>query len=56
MEPINAYGYFLTAANQPLEKREFVIDDIDQDHVVVEVAGCGLCHTDISFLSGQVQT
>ena len=56
MKPIQAYGYFLTAANKPLERREFTIDSIADDQVVVEVAGCGLCHTDISFLSGQVQT
>jgi len=56
MEPIQAYGYFVTAANKPLERREFSIDSIQDDQVLVKVAGCGLCHTDISFLSGQVQT
>ncbi|MBI2604816.1 MAG: 6-hydroxycyclohex-1-ene-1-carbonyl-CoA dehydrogenase [Deltaproteobacteria bacterium] len=57
---IDAYGYFFTAANQPLERRDFTIPEItsDQvpDQVVVEVAGCGLCHTDIGFITGSVKT
>lgn len=56
MNPIDAYGYFLTAANAPLERRSFTIDSVDDDHAVVAVAGCGLCHTDLSFISGSVQT
>jgi 6-hydroxycyclohex-1-ene-1-carbonyl-CoA dehydrogenase len=56
MSPIDAYGYFLTAANEPLEKRNFTIETVEADHVVVAVAGCGLCHTDLSFISGSVGT
>ncbi len=56
METIEAYGYYLTAANAPLEKRTFTIDHVEADQVVVAVAGCGLCHTDLSFISGSVQT
>ena len=56
MNPIEAYGYFLTAPNAPLEKRTFTIESIEADQVVVAVAGCGLCHTDLSFISGSVQT
>jgi 6-hydroxycyclohex-1-ene-1-carbonyl-CoA dehydrogenase len=56
MEPIQAHGYFYTAPNERLEKRDFTIDQIEADQVVVKVAGCGLCHTDLSFISGNVQT
>ncbi len=56
MKPIHAYGYFYTTANEPLEKQDFTIDQIEADQVVVEVAGCGLCHTDLGFISGNVQT
>ena len=54
MEPIQATGYFLTEFNKPLEKKSFVIDQVADDEVVVKVAGCGLCHTDITFYTGQV--
>lgn len=54
MEPITATGYFLTEFNHPLERREFTIDQVGDAEVVVKVSGCGLCHTDITFYSGQV--
>ncbi len=56
MNSIEAYGYFLTAPNAPLERRTFTIDHVEADQVVVAVAGCGLCHTDLGFISGNVQT
>ncbi len=56
MDKIKAYGFFLTAPGEPLERRQFTIDRISPDQVVVEVAGCGLCHTDLAFISGDVRT
>lgn len=56
MKSINAYGYFFEEANSPLARKEFVIDEVAPTDAVVEVAGCGLCHTDISFYTGQVRT
>ena len=56
MQPVDAYGYFLTAPNAALERREFTIDRLQNDEVVVEVAGCGLCHTDLGFITGDVRT
>ncbi len=53
---IEARGFFYCAANEPLEQRTFSIESPGADEAVVEIAGCGLCHTDISFLSGQVGT
>ena len=52
----NCYGFFYIAPNKPFEKKQFNIESISDDEVVVKVAGCGLCHTDISFLTGQVTT
>lgn len=56
MQPIKAYGQYFVAAGQPLEEREFTIDTVGDDHVVVHVAGCGLCHTDLGFITGSVKT
>lgn len=56
MKSIHAYGYFYTSPNQPFERKEFTIDSLADDEVIVKIAGCGLCHTDISFLTGQVKT
>ena len=50
-----ATGYFFTQVGKPLEKRSFTIAPPQGDHVIVEVAGCGLCHTDLTFFEG-VQT
>lgn len=55
MEPISAYGYYFSEPNSPLQKTPFVIDSVAAGDVVVEVAGCGVCHTDLSFYSGQVK-
>jgi len=56
MTSTTAWGMFFTAPGQPLEKREFEIDPPAADEAVVAVAGCGLCHTDLGFLSGGVHT
>ena len=56
MDPINAYGYRFVKADSPLERAEFVIDALEPGEVVVKVAGCGLCHTDLGFIYGGVRT
>jgi len=56
VKPVDAYGYFLAAPNAPLERRDFVIDHLKDDQVLIEVAGCGLCHTDLGFITGAVRT
>ncbi len=56
MLPIKAWGQYFVAKEQPLERKEFTIDSVADDEVVVKVAGCGLCHTDLGFISGAVQT
>jgi 6-hydroxycyclohex-1-ene-1-carbonyl-CoA dehydrogenase len=56
MERIDAYGYALVEPGNPLQKKDFSIESVDDGDAVVRVAGCGLCHTDIGFYTGQVQT
>lgn len=55
MKAISAYGYYFRGPDSPLVKEGFVIDSVAAGDVVVEIAGCGLCHTDLSFFSGQVK-
>ena len=50
-----ARGLFLTAPGA-LELRSFELAALGPGDVLVEVAGCGLCHTDISFYTGAVRT
>ena len=56
MEPINAFGFSFESPNEPFARREWTIESVGPDDVVVKVAGCGLCHTDISFYTGTVRT
>ncbi|MFH2008032.1 MAG: 6-hydroxycyclohex-1-ene-1-carbonyl-CoA dehydrogenase [bacterium] len=43
-------GWVMTEVGKPVEKRELTIAGPGAGEVLVEVAGCGVCHTDISFL------
>lgn len=56
MERIDAYGYSLVESGKPLQRKDFLIESVSGDDVVVHVAGCGLCHTDVGFYTGQVKT
>jgi 6-hydroxycyclohex-1-ene-1-carbonyl-CoA dehydrogenase len=51
-----ATGYRLIAAGGPLRLDELEPLTPTDHEVVVEVAGCGLCHTDIGFAYGGVPT
>lgn len=53
---IQARGWFFVAPNAPLERRDFSIEEPGPGEAVVRVAGCGLCHTDLGFYNGSVQT
>ena len=46
----------LTAVGKPLEVREVSQPEPTDDEVVVRVAGCGVCHTDIGFWKDGVPT
>lgn len=52
----NAYGYRLIAPGQPLERWDLPPLAPEPKQVVVEVAGCGVCHTDVSFAVDGVPT
>jgi len=48
--------WMMTAPGAPLERQAFRIDALPEDHVVVEVAGCGVCHTDLGYFYDGVRT
>jgi 6-hydroxycyclohex-1-ene-1-carbonyl-CoA dehydrogenase len=52
---MQARGLVLTAPGQ-IAYQPFELRSLDPDSVRVRVAGCGVCHTDISFYTGQVRT
>jgi len=56
MLPIKGWGQYFVDKELPLERKEFTIDSVADDEVVVKVAGCGLCHTDLGYISGAVKT
>jgi 6-hydroxycyclohex-1-ene-1-carbonyl-CoA dehydrogenase len=51
-----AYGFRLNALNAPLQPCELPVLDPGPDGVVVQVAGCGVCHTDVGFAFDGVPT
>lgn len=54
--PRPGYGYRLVASGQALERYEFHPGAPQPDEVLVEVAGCGVCHTDVGFAYDGVPT
>lgn len=57
MAPLEgAYGYRLTAPGADLARFDLPPLEPSADHVVVEVAGCGVCHTDVGFAYDGVPT
>ena len=53
---VKVHGFRLTAVGQALEEFDGPALEPGADHVVVEVAACGLCHTDIGFAYDGVPT
>lgn len=52
---IEAYRWLMTAVNAPLERAAFRPEP-GAGEVVVDVAGCGVCHTDLGYLYDGVRT
>ena len=48
--------YRMTAPGAPLERFESPLPVPEAEEVLVEIAGCGVCHTDLGFYSGAVKT
>lgn len=53
---LGGYGYRLIAPAQRLERHEFLTPEPRADEVIVEVVGCGVCHTDVGFVFDGVPT
>jgi len=51
-----AHGYRLVAVGKPLERFELPPLEPAPDEVVVEVFGCGICHTDVGFAVDGIPT
>ena len=51
-----AYGFRLMGVGQRLERQELPALEPGPDQVVVKVAGCGVCHTDIGYAFDGVPT
>jgi 6-hydroxycyclohex-1-ene-1-carbonyl-CoA dehydrogenase len=50
------HAYRLTGTRKPLELRELDALEPGPDEVVIKVAGCGICHTDVGFAFDGVPT
>ncbi len=49
-------GWMMTAPGEPFEEGEVPFESLAPGEALVETAGCGVCHTDISFLHFGVKT
>ncbi len=56
MEKLEGWGWYFTGVGKPFEKRSFFVNEPAAGEAVVEIAGCGLCHTDLEFIGGKVKT
>lgn len=50
------YRWMMVEAGRPMVRTEFEIGELAADQVVVEVAGCGVCHTDLGYYYDGVRT
>jgi len=49
-------GYEMVGVGEPVQRAERDVLELAAGDVLVEVAGCGICHTDIGFLHDGVRT
>lgn len=52
----NPYRWLMTGVGEPMTRREFTVEALADDEVLVEVAGCGVCHTDLGYYYDGVRT
>jgi len=52
----SAYRWLMTAPNVPMVREEFDPFPPEPGKVVVKVAGCSICHTDLGYFYGGVRT
>ena len=48
--------WMMTGAGKPFVPTEFDIGNLGHDDVLVEIAGCGVCHTDLGYYYDGVRT
>jgi 6-hydroxycyclohex-1-ene-1-carbonyl-CoA dehydrogenase len=53
---MNAYRWMMEAPDKPLARVEFEPDAPGEHEVLVAIAGCGVCHTDLGFYYDGVRT
>jgi len=53
---VNAHRWMLEEPGKPLARVEFEPDEPAANEVVVAIAGCGVCHTDLGFYYDGVRT
>ncbi len=46
---MNIHAYQMTEKDKPFERVSFPVPQLQEGEALVEVAGCGVCHTDLSF-------
>ncbi len=51
-----AHRWLMTAVGEALTKESFTFSSPTAEEVTIEVAGCGVCHTDLGFLYDGVRT
>jgi 6-hydroxycyclohex-1-ene-1-carbonyl-CoA dehydrogenase len=59
VEAINmlaSYRWMMTEPGKPLQKVDFELDSPAAGEVIIEVAGCGVCHTDLGYYYDGVRT
>ena len=54
--PISAYQWVMTASGAPMARRTFDLEAPGKGQVAVEIAGCGVCHTDLGYFYDGVRT
>ncbi|MGL1832145.1 6-hydroxycyclohex-1-ene-1-carbonyl-CoA dehydrogenase [Rhodocyclaceae bacterium SMB388] len=52
----NPYRWLMTGVGEPMTRCDFTVDALADDEVLVEVAGCGVCHTDLGYYYDGVRT
>ena len=50
------YSWQMVEAGRPLERFDGAARQPGDGEVLIQVAGCGVCHTDLGFLDGSVRT
>ncbi|MEK7821039.1 MAG: alcohol dehydrogenase catalytic domain-containing protein, partial [Pseudomonadota bacterium] len=54
--PMTAHRWMMTAPQAPLERVDFDPFPAGAGEVVIEIAGCGVCHTDLGYYYDGVRT